>query len=291
MTKQNLLIVDGDGLLVRSHYAVGKEIYTRTDIEVGGVDKFIHVLRRQIRAWNVDFVYIAFDPDERNTLRQQQYAQYKSNREERPSGLVYSKSILLPILKAMGATVHIDNRYEGDDLVAAMVHQTKDCCQCIVSTHDKDLLWLLNYEHVKVAPPFQIDVVDSEYVRNKFFIEPSQMLDYLALLGDSADNIPGVPGCGKQRASMLLQKYKTLEAILEAAQNKQIAGKMGEQLQLLSKRTLAFRNIMRFYTDAPMPDWHTCAIGEPDYPKLLALLMNNNLQNLYNEALSNSKSC
>lgn len=80
---KTMLIVDGDGLLVRSHYAVGKDIMTKADLEVGGVDKFVHVLRRQIRTWDADAVFIALDPMGPTTVRHKEYKEYKDYKGNR----------------------------------------------------------------------------------------------------------------------------------------------------------------------------------------------------------------
>ncbi len=286
---KTMLIVDGDGLLVRSHYAVGKDIMTRADLEVGGVDKFVHVLRRQIRTWDADAVFIALDPTGPTTVRHKEYAAYKGNREPKPPGLIHSKSILGSIMSAMGAAVHYHDEYEADDLVAAMVHATAGGeWRAVVSSHDKDLLGLTTYEHVIIAPPYQIEPIKREDVFAKMKVQPEQIMDYLALLGDEADNIPGVDGCGKGKASALLEKYGTLESIVAAAERGEIANKLGECIRRQGKRAVAFRDLMVLRHQAPILDVAACAIGDPAYNTLLPLLLENNLMALYKEALADS---
>lgn len=286
---KTMLIVDGDGLLVRSHYAVGKEIMTKDNLEVGGIDKFVHVLRRQIRTWDADAVFIAFDPTGPTTFRHKEYKDYKGNREPKPEGLIHSKKIIPAIMAAMGAAVHNHDDYEADDLVAAMVHATAGGeWRAIVSSHDKDLLGLTTYDHAIVAPPFQIDAIKREDVLVKMKVRSDQIMDYLALLGDEADNIPGVDGCGKGKASALLEKYGNLEAVIDAAERGEIAKKMGESIRRQGKRALAFRDLIKLRHDAPILSVAACTIGEPAYNTLLPLLLNNNLMSLYNEALADS---
>ena len=289
---KTMLIVDGDGLLVRSHYAVGKDIMTKADLEVGGVDKFVHVLRRQIRTWDADAVFIALDPMGPTTVRHKEYKEYKDykgNREPKPPGLVHSKSILGSIMTAMGAAVHNDDEYEADDLVAAMVHATAGGeWRAVVSSHDKDLLGLTTYDHVIIAPPVQIEPIKREDVFTKMKVRADQIMDYLALLGDEADNIPGVDGCGKGKASALLEKYGTLESIVAAAERGEIANKLGECIRRQGKRAVAFRDLMVLRHHAPILDVAACVIGEPAYNTLLPLLLENNLMALYKEALADS---
>lgn len=286
---KTMLIVDGDGLLVRSHYAVGKEIMTKDNLEVGGIDKFVHVLRRQIRTWDADAVFIAFDPTGPTTVRHKEYKDYKGNREPKPEGLIHSKKILPAIMSAMGAAVYNHDEYEADDLVGAMVHATAGGeWRAIVSSHDKDLLGLTTYDHVIIAPPFQIDSMTREHVLEKMKVRCDQIMDYLALLGDEADNIPGVDGCGKGKASALLEKYGTLEAIIDAAERGEIAKKVGESIRRQGKRAVAFRDLMKLRHEAPILSVAACTIGEPAYNTLLPLLLNNNLMSLYNEALADS---
>lgn len=286
---KTMLIVDGDGLLVRSHYAVGKDIMTVNNLEVGGVDKFVQVLRRQIRTWDADAVFLAFDPTGPTTVRHKEYKDYKGNREPKPPGLIHSKSIIAGIMAAMGAAVYNHDDYEADDLVAAMVHATAGGeWRAVVSSHDKDLLGLTTYDHVIIAPPFQVDPIKRADVFDKMKVHSHQIMDYLALLGDEADNIPGVDGCGKGKASALLEKYGTLEKIIEAAERGEIAKKMGEYLRLQGKRALAFRDLMVLRHQAPILDVGACTIGQPAYNTLLPLLLENNLMALYKEAQADS---
>ena len=286
---KTMLIVDGDGLLVRSHYAMGKEIMTKNNLEVGGVDKFVQVLRRQILTWDADAVFLAFDPTGPTTVRHKEYKDYKGNREPKPPGLIHSKSITPRIMAAMGAAVYNHDDYEADDLVAAMVHATAGGeWRAIVSSHDKDLLGLTTYDHVIISPPFQVDPIKRADVFTKMKVHSHQIMDYLALLGDAADNVPGVEHCGEVRASALLDKYGTLEAIVEAAESGKIANKVGEAIRRQGKRAVAFRDLMVLRHHAPILDVAACTIGQPAYNTLLPLLLNNNLMALYQEALTDS---
>lgn len=288
---KTMLIVDGDGLLVRSHYAVGKEIMTKDNLEVGGIDKFVHVIRRQIRTWDADALFIAFDPTGPTTIRHQEYKDYKGTREPKPEGLVHSKKILPLIMASMGAAVYSNDYYEADDLVGAMVRATAGGdWRAVVSSHDKDLLGLAEEDHVIIAPPFQIESMRRAEVVEKMKVQPEQIMDYLALLGDDADNIPGVDGCGKGKAAALLEKYRTLEGIVAAAETGEIAKKVGDAIRLQGKRAIAFRDLMKLRQDAPILDIASCTIGQPAYNTLLPLLLDNNLMALYKEALADSTS-
>lgn len=286
---KTMLIVDGDGLLVRSHCAVGKEIINQHNMAVGGIDKFIHVVRRQIRTWDADAVFIAFDPTGPTTLRHQQYKAYKGTRPPKEESLIYIKSIIAPIMRALGAATGQDDDYEADDLVGAMVRATAGgSWRAVVSSHDKDLLGLTENEHVVVSPPFQQEPMYAKDVVEKLNVEPSRMMDYLALLGDSVDNIPGVDGCGKVKASALLRRYGSLESIVEAAKKGEIPKKVGDNLRLQGARAIAFKKLMTLYTDAPVLEANACSIKDPDYTVLLPLLKSNNLMKLYDEAYKDS---
>ncbi len=286
---KTILIVDGDGLLTRSHFAVAHEIVTSNGIEIGGVDKFIHVLRRQIQNWNADAAYIAWDPSTPTTFRHTQYAQYKANREEKPEGLIYSKKVLENILPLLGATQEKNPLFEADDLVASMTHlASHQGWRAVVSTHDKDMMELLCVPNVIMAAPFDREPLTTEKVSEKFGIHPSQTIDYLSLLGDTSDNIPGVEGAGKKTASELLRKYQTLENIIDAAEQGKLTKKVGSYLILNKKKTLAFRDLMKLKIDAPVVSLESCIIRDPLYTELLPLLQSNNLHSLYTEAKQNS---
>ncbi len=282
---KTLLAVDGDGMLATAHFAVGHEWVSPSGEEVGGVDKFVQVLIRLISQWNVDAVCVGFDPVGKTTWRHGLYTDYKKTRPPKPTGLVHSKQIIAPILEALGATVFTHSDYEADDVVGSLVHATKDSeWRCVVVSKDKDLYGLLDYPHVVLQHPFAREPFTVAQLKEKWNITPAQLVDFLALVGDSVDNIPGVDGCGVVRAGALLQQYGSLSEILVAAQQGEIPKKLGESLRAQGARAVAFQPLLALKYDVPIPPPQACMIRDPDYPVLMELLEREGLHGLYAQA-------
>lgn len=279
--KPTILVVDGDGLLTRAHYAMGGE-YMRQEVidgvptkfEVGGVHKTIQVIQRQLELWSADALLVAFDPTGSKTFRHRLYADYKAGRPEKPLGLVKSKEILMQVLRLMGDTVVHAIDVEADDILATVAEMAGPAgWRAVVSTHDKDLMVLAELGHVIIAPPFQSDPMTPDSIWAKFGVHPAQITDYLALLGDDADNIPGVTGCGHKTAGSFLQKYHTLEGIVDAANRGEIMKKIGESFRAQGKRSIAFRDLMLLKKDVPnIPAPSLCKGTTPDFEKLARFL-------------------
>lgn len=288
MDKQKtILIVDGDGLLTRAHYGAGHE-YFYDGYEVGGVYTSIRKIRNQIQAWDADSLLVAFDPTGTKTFRHELYHAYKDGRPPKPEGLVKSKTLLIKILRYMGAAVFHATDVEADDVLATGAVLAKQSgWRAVISSHDKDLYELAKHDNVVIAPPFDYEEKTRDAIREKLGIECVQVTDYLALLGDAADNIPGVDLCGPKKAATLLKKYQTLEAILAAANANEVSKALGENLRQQGKRAIAFRNLMRLkddVSDVPLPD--NCGFGVCNYGELIPLLTTLGFHDLADEARS-----
>jgi DNA polymerase-1 len=279
--KPTILIVDGDGLLTRAHFAMGGE-YLRKEIingelatyEIGGVHKSIQVIQRQMEFWSADALLVAFDPTGSKTFRHRLYAEYKAGRQPKPLGLVKSKEILISTLRLMGDTIVHATDVEADDILATAAKLAGvSGWRAIISSHDKDLMVLAEDAHVVIAPPFQADPMTDASILEKFGVYPGQITDYLSLLGDVADNIPGVDGCGHKTAGTYLKKYSTLEKIVAAALSGEITKKLGDSFRAQGKRALAFRDLMNLKKDVPgVPDPFECKGNTPDFEKLALFL-------------------
>jgi len=290
--KPTLLIIEGDGLLTRAHYGAGADIVTKSGMEVGSVNKFIQVLQREINRWNADYLYIAFDPMGPTTWRHKAYTEYKAGRPPKPPSLVYSKTLLMKILPLLGATIEMNPEFEADDLVGSMAYKcSEEGRECVLEANDKDLLDLLKYKGVRYVTPFPSgsEPLFEKDVVTKMGVRADQVIDYLALLGDTADNVPGVKGCGAMKSSMLLKEYGTLEHIIDAAQQSKIAGALGTNIRQSAKHAIGFRDLMKLRLDSSAINTSTCIIRQPVYNELLPLLQENNLILLYEEALAESR--
>ena len=289
MTKQKtLLIVDGDGLLTRAHMGGGHNYLMGTQ-KVGGILSTINKIRYLNTNWDADSFQIAFDPFGKTTFRHKEYKDYKANRPPKEEDLIKAKIETIALLKLMGATVLEDENYEADDLVATAAKKGLDAgYRVIVVSKDKDMCSLLKYDNLIIVHPFGDDIITKPAVKEKYGIDPEQMDDLLAMWGDTADNIPGITKCGQGRGSQLLQKYNTIENIIEAAKNGDIKGVLGKNIIAEGTRALAFRKFLSLRTDisnVPHPDNST--FKEPNYVELEARFSKLGFNDLAQEARSN----
>ncbi len=175
---------------------------------------FVRILERMIAEATPDFIAIAFDTKE-PTFRHKKYEEYKAQRKPMPKELVeqlpwikeYVKALNLPILEYPG--------YEADDVIAtlAQFHKTEKL-YVLIATGDKDLCQLVNDKVAIMNSTFkETEILDQVAVKRKFGILPEQIVDYLTLVGDSADNIPGVKGIGAKTAVALLDEFDSLDNI------------------------------------------------------------------------------
>ncbi len=267
--QKKILIIDGDGLLVPAHYGSGANYLLGTQ-QVGGVHCAISKIRTMIDTWNADAFQIAFDPFEKTSFRYKEYAAYKANRPPKDEDLVKAKPLLISILKDMGAVIVMNDNYEADDLMAtAAMKAIKNNWLAIVGTRDKDLCSLLVHDKIIIQPPFETFQMNKEYLWDRYNIHPEQVNDFLALWGDSADNIPGIDGCGEARSAQLLHKYGTIEGILDAALNGIIKNKLGENIKKTAKHAIAFRKLLTLRTDIEnVPSPEESQFGVPNYNNL-----------------------
>ena len=238
---QRTFIVDGYSILFRTYYSVG-EMSTSQNVPVGGVFGFARAILTLIRRYKPANLIIALDSGKK-TFRSQIYEEYKANRISVPESLVPQFKILDEFLQASQIAHLRCDGFEADDIIASL---TKNHNQPIsVVSSDKDLMQLVNAT-TNCLDFFQGKFFNTEDVIAKFGINPLQIVDYLALIGDTSDNIPGVRGIGPKGAVKLLQEFQTVEGILENIAN--ISNKKTQEIiqhhqevALLSKKLASLR--------------------------------------------------
>lgn len=288
MKQKTLLTIDGDGLLARAHHGAGHDRLMGTQ-KVGGIYNAINKIRWMISTWDADAFQIAFDPFEPTTFRHKEYAAYKAGRPPKDPDLIQAKILLMDIMKNMGACVVTNPEYEADDLVGtAAVQAVHKGWRAVVGSKDKDMLALLVHDGIIIQPPYANERFDVAALEARYKVTPSQMDDFLAMWGDSVDNIPGIAGCGEKRASQLLQKYHSLEGAIAAATRGDIGGELGKNIVADGNRALAFRAFLKLRTDivgVPMPEQSD--FGTPNYVELFKTFSKLGFHDLANEARSN----
>ena len=215
MNDEPLFILDGYSLIYRSYFAfIKKPLTNKRGENTSALFGFFRTFFSLFNTYKPSFFAVAMD-SLTPTFRHEQYPEYKATRDKTPEELHNQVPLIEEILEALGVPILRVNGYEADDIMATLAEQCREIKRpCFIISGDKDLLQLVQGDvkmlHTEKGEYFE---VDREAVHEKWGIYPEQVLDYLALTGDSADNIPGVKGIGPKTAVSLLEKYETLDNI------------------------------------------------------------------------------
>lgn len=222
-----LLLVDGTAYLFRAYYAL--PAFTTTDGRpTGAVHGVVSMVQRLLREEPPDLLAFVMDAPG-PTFRDEIYPEYKANRDVMPEDLREQIEPVVNIVKAMGVPLLRVGGVEADDVIGTLAAQAQERgLDTLISTTDKDFAQLVG-PHVRLVNWNNNRVMDSAGVEEKFGVPPERIRDFLALAGDSADNIPGVRGVGPKTAAKWLQAYGSLEGLKENAGD--IPGKAGETLR------------------------------------------------------------
>ncbi len=224
---ERLYLVDGSSYLFRAFFAL-PNLTTRDGSQpTGAILGVANMLRRLQSHYQPRHMAVVFDAKGK-TFRHRQFADYKANRPAMPSELAAQIEPLHELIDLMGIPRLVVPSVEADDVIATLARQASEQSRnCLISTSDKDLAQLVN-AHIVLEDTMQERTLDEDGVSAKFGVPPALIGDYLALIGDTSDNIPGVPGVGPKTAVKWLQEYGSLDGIVEHAA--QIKGKIGERL-------------------------------------------------------------
>ncbi|WP_250656414.1 DNA polymerase I [Alkalimarinus coralli] len=222
-----VLLVDGSSYLFRAFHAL-PPLITSKGQPTGAIKGVINMIRRLQSDYPESKIIIIFDAKGKN-FRHELYDQYKANRPPMPEDLRGQIEPIHEIIKAMGLPLVIIPDVEADDVIGTLATQaTNKGIDTIISTGDKDMAQLVS-QHVTLMNTMTNTYMDQQGVKEKFGVSPEQIIDYLALVGDSVDNIPGVPKCGPKTAVKWLTEHGTLEGVMNNADT--VKGKIGENLR------------------------------------------------------------
>ncbi len=226
-TKENnkpLILVDGSSYLFRAFHALPPLVNTHGE-PTGAMHGVLNMLDRLRDIYEPEHMAVIFDAKGK-TFRNDMYPEYKANRPPMPDDLRLQIEPLLEIIKAQGYPLIVEEGVEADDVIGTLCTHYKG--DVIVSTGDKDMAQLVN-ERVSLINTMSNEFLDIEGVKNKFGVPPERIKDYLALMGDKADNIPGVNKVGPKTAVKWLAEYDTLQNVMDNADK--FKGKVGEYLR------------------------------------------------------------
>ena len=226
--KKTIFLIDGSSYLYRAFHAM-PPLTTSGGLPTGAVKGVINMLRN-LRNENPDSHYLAIFDAKGKNFRHSIYKDYKANRPPMPPELREQLAPLKAICNAMGMPVVEIPDVEADDVIATLaVMGAKHNIPIVISSLDKDLMQLVEDPLIKMVNTMNNQIYDVAGVKNKFGVLPTQIIDYLALVGDTSDNIPGVPKCGPKTAVKWLSEFKDLAGIVQNAES--FTGVVGQNLR------------------------------------------------------------
>jgi len=285
--QEPLYLIDGSAYIYRAYHAIGP-LTNSGGLPTHAVYGFTTILLRVIREKSPRFLAVVFDAKGPN-FRHRLYPQYKANRPAMPEDL----SCQIPYIKEVVAAYNIPTLeregFEADDLIAAAVRRLAGPEQpVVVVSGDKDLLQLVG-DHVTLWDPMSDKILDVEGVTGKYQVPPHQLLDYFSLVGDSSDNVPGVPGVGPKTAARLIGSFSDLDRLYERIEEV-TPPKLREKLLAHRQEAMLSRDLIRLADELEVPARpEDYAPAPPDQGKLRQLFQFLDFTRLIKSELSAEK--
>lgn len=260
---QVVYVIDSHSLIYQVFHAM-PALSSPNGQPVGAVHGFIRDVVDIIENKRPNYLFCAFDYPKEITFRHDLYDKYKANRESMPEDLRPQIPSIQRMLAALGVPVLQMQGYEADDVLATIARLTDERGgTCFVVTSDKDCRQLIT-DHVKVYNIRKQEVFDAEALMLDWGVRPDQVVDYQALVGDSVDNVPGVPLIGPKAARELLETHGTLDAVLENA-DPNSKKKRDQNLAIFRDQALLSRELVRLVNNVPIEiDWQAGRVGGVD---------------------------
>ncbi len=243
-----LVLVDGSSFLFRAYYALPPLTNSKGE-PTGAILGVGNMLKSMLQRYDTPHVVVVFDAPGK-TFRDEIYEQYKAHRAPAPDDLVSQIKPLHQLIQAMGLPLLCEPGVEADDVIGTLAIQACDKgYDVVISTGDKDMAQLVN-DRITLENTMSKTQLDRAGVEKKFGVRPDQIIDYLALMGDSSDNIPGVPGVGPKTAAKWLQHYQTVDNLI--AHVDEIKGKVGEKLRTHIDDLRLSQRLAKIICDVPI---------------------------------------
>ncbi len=222
-----LLLVDGSSFLYRAFYAMN-DLHSSNGKPTGAIYGFLSMLEKLEKDIAHDFIAVVLDAKGKN-FRHALFENYKANRAKMPDDLIFQKQAIVQALSYLGFPTFLQENVEADDVLATFAsHAANQHYDVVIASSDKDLMQLVSPQ-IRVFDSAKNQLLNADAVLQKFGVSPEKMVDYLVLVGDSSDNIPGVAKCGPKTAAKWLNEYGNLAGIIENAHK--IKGVVGENLR------------------------------------------------------------
>ncbi len=263
-----LVLIDASGWLFRAYHAL-PPLSNMKGEPTGAIFGMVNMLKRLQKDYAPEHIAVVFDAPGK-TFREAIYADYKANRDATPPDLLHQWPIIVEMVKAMGLPTLSVSGVEADDVIGTLAKIGEAAGhEVLIVTSDKDMAQLVN-DRVKLVDTMKNRVMDPAGVIEKFGVPPERIVDYLALIGDTSDNIPGVPSVGPKTAAKWLNEYGSLDAIIARAD--EIKGKVGEKLRDAIPQIPMSHDLATIRCDVALPlTLEELVPGPADKPKLATI--------------------
>jgi DNA polymerase-1 len=280
-----LVLVDGSSYLFRAFHAM-PSLTNSSGNPTGAVYGVLNMLRRLIEDYQPRYLGVVFDAKGK-TFRDDWYPDYKANRPPMPEELAQQIEPLHRAIEALGMPIIVVPGVEADDVIGTLARQATEAgLDTIVSTGDKDMAQLVN-DRVTLINTMNNSLLDPKGVEEKFGVTPGRIIDYLTLVGDSVDNIPGVPKVGPKTAAKWIKQYGSLDALVEQAGS--VKGKVGENLRAFLDDLPLSRKLVTIDEHLDLDRAPTdLKPGEPDRDALITLYRDLEFQTWLSELLGDA---
>jgi len=269
-TLPKLYLVDGSSYIFRAYHAMARQRLSNSrGIPTGATYVFTNMLQKLIRETKPEYLAVVWDPPGR-TFRYDLYPEYKANRAETPPDLVPQFRYIRELVEGFGIPALEYEGYEADDVIGTLAKKAAaQGLEVVLVSGDKDLTQLIG-PRVTMLDTLKDKTTNAASVKERFGVGPEKVTDVLALMGDSSDNVPGVPKVGEKTAIKLMTQYGDLESVLAHAA--EIKGAVGESLKNFADQARLSKDLVTIRTELPLAlDLSSLQRKEPDREKLVAL--------------------
>lgn len=289
MENKKFVIIDAMALAYRAYFAfINRPLTTSKGEPTSSVYGFVNQFIKVLEDHQPDYLAVAFDSKEK-TFRHEKYEAYKSSREAMPEDMIPQIQRIKDIVESLDIPLYILPGYEADDIIGTAVKKAeKSGMISLAITPDKDYFQLISDKTFVIRPGKATDeaiLYDKRKVLDELGFEPKFMIDYLALIGDSSDDIPGVAGIGPKTAVPLIQKYGSIENIYEHIEEIEKAA-IKKKLELNKENAFLSKELATIYCNVPINfDFVKAKLTHPDFEKVKQIFFDLEFKSLYSKLL------
>ncbi|MDR1495922.1 MAG: DNA polymerase I [Clostridiales Family XIII bacterium] len=271
---RRLVIIDGNSLINRAYYAIQRPMITKDGVYTQGVYGFITMLRKIMSTYKPTYLVVAWDR-KAPTFRHEEYKEYKAGRKKTPIELAMQLPYMKDVLAAMRVEMLEIDGFEADDIIGAVAKRGEaEGIDPFIITGDRDELQLAS-ERTKVLITkkgiSEFELYDEDAMVEKYGFTPRQFIDYKGLMGDSSDNIPGLPGVGEKTASKLIIEYGSIENLIENVDSVK-PERLRENIRENASLAVMSKRLATIVTDVPIEiNFERMRVREPDVQALVSL--------------------